>query len=273
MACWIMIGGSVLAMAWGLKVIVAHGGIKGVNPVAAYAFMFGFLPLMVGVIMLFTVRSKGRAYGAITSGDHPVLLRWQCTGEEAKRFVAAEAVRLKISRWATFYFVLVLIAFGIWLAYILRKDFQWGWFLEAYATIAAVLSFFYISWRVMNAAELRAAKQRANSEMIVDAEGLVAGADVFKWRGFNWGLEEATYESGQPDVLNLVFLAGTLPGTATLGVLRTAAYAAGAASSPGGSTQTHVNVRLPVTASKADDVRDLLSATIAQHLLTPAVIP
>jgi len=268
-----MIGGSVLAMAWGLKVIVANGGIKGVNPVAAYAFMFGFLPLIVGVGMLFTVRSKGRAYGRITSSGHAVLLRWQCTGEEAKRFVAAEAVRLKVSRRATLYFVLILIAIGLGIAYLQRENFKWGDFLAGYATVGGFVTFLYIWWRVTNAAELRAARQRANSEVIVDAEGLVAGADVFKWRGFNWGLEEATYESGQPDVLNLVFLAGTLPGTATLGVLRTAAYSAGAASSPGGSTQTHVKVRLPVTASRADDVRHLLSTTIAQHLLTPAVIP
>jgi hypothetical protein len=228
---------------------------------------------MVGVIMLFTVRSQGRAFIRITSGDHPVLLRWQCTNDEAKRFVAAEAVRLKISRRATLYFVFAIIAVGFGIAYLQRENFKWGDFVIGYAIVGGFVAFLYIWWRMTNAAELRAARQRANSEVIVDTEGLVAGADVFKWRGFDWGLEEAAYESGQPDVLNLVFLAGTLPGTATLGALRSAAYAAGAASSRGGSTQTHVNVRLPVTASKADDVRNLLSATIAPHLLTAAIIP
>jgi hypothetical protein len=268
-----MIAGSILAMGWGLKVIVAHGGVKGVNPVAAFAFVFGFIPLLVGVVMLFTVRSQGRAYDQITSSGHTALLRWQCTNEEAKRFVAAEAVRLKISRRATLYFSLAVIAVGFWIAYVQRENFTWGNFLSMYAIVGGFVTFCYFYWRITNATELRAARQRANSEVIVDAEGLVAGTDVFKWRSFNWGLEEATYESGQPDVLNLVFLAGTLPGTETLGVLRSAAYAAGAASSPGGSTQTHVKVRLPVTASLANDVRQLLSTTIAQHLLTPAVIP
>jgi hypothetical protein len=268
-----MIGVSVIAMTWGYKMIIAHGGVKGANPTAVFVSVFGLLPLLLGVILLLVVRYQTRLYSAMTSSGHAVLLRWQCTGDEAKRFIASEAIRLRAPRRATLYFILTLIAAGLWLAYILRKNFDWEWFLEGWAMLAAFISFIYFYWRALNTVELRAAKQRANSEVIIDAEGVLAGTDVFKWRGFNWGLEEATYESGQPDVLNLVFLAGTLPGSATVGTLRTAAFAAGAVSSPGGSTQTQFNVRIPVTASKAEEVRHLLSTTIAQHLFTPAVIP
>jgi hypothetical protein len=267
-----MIGVSVIAMTWGLKVIVANGGMKGVNPAAAYAFV-GFATLFLGVILLLVVRYQTRLYSTMISSGHAVLLRWQCTGDEAKRFITSEAIRLRAPRRATLYFILTLIAAGLWIAYILRKNFDWEWFLEVWAMLAAFISFLYFYFRALNMVELRAAKQRANSEVIIDAEGLLAGTDVFKWSGFNWGLEEASYEGGQPDVLNLVFLAGTLPGSATVGALRTAAYAAGAASSPGGSTQTRFNVRIPVTASKAEEVRQLLSTTIARHLLTPPAIP
>jgi hypothetical protein len=273
MACSIVIGVSLVAMAWGLKSIIAHGGVKGMNPVAAYCVAFGFCGLMIGVILLFCLWSQGRAYKAITSGDHAVLARWQCTEDEASRFIAAETIRLKISQRATLYFVLFLIAIGISIAYIQRENFAWEAFLIGYAIVGGFLAVLYLVWRATNSAELRAAKKRANSEVIIDAQGLVTGSDVFKWRSFNWGLEKATYESGQPDVLNLVFLAGTLPGSATVGMLRTAAYVAGEASSPGGSTQQHTYVRIPVTASKADEVRGLLSTTIAGHLLTPPVIP
>jgi hypothetical protein len=273
---WILLGASVPAIIWS-SVVLAHladSGSKGavlVFPLLTFAF--GFLALLLGGGLLYAAQSQINSYRGITSSDHPVLLRWQCTNDEASRFVAAEANRLRVSRRATLYFILVLIAAGIMIAYIQREHFAWGAFFIGYAILGGCLTFFYITWRASNASELRAAKARANSEVVIDAEGLLTGTDVYQWRSFNWGLEEATYESGQPDVLNLVFLAGMLPGSATLGAVRTAAYAAGEARSPGGSTQTHVNVRIPVTTSKADDVRHLLSTTIAQHLLTPPAIP
>ncbi len=267
---------SVPAIIWSSVVLahLAHSGSKGaVLLFPLLTFTVAVLALIIGGGMLYTVQSQINSYGKITSSDHPVLLRWQCTGDEASRFIAAEAIRLRVSRMATLYFILALIAAGIMIAYIQREHFEWGAFFIGYGILGGFLTFLYITWRASNTAELRAAKTRATSEVVIDAEGLLTGTDVFKWRSLGWGLEEATCESGQPDVLNLVFLAGTLPGSATVGMLRTAAYAAGAASSPGGSTQTHVNVRIPVTASKADDVRHLLSTTIARHLLTPPVIP
>jgi hypothetical protein len=270
---WILLGPSVPAVIWS-SVVLAHlaPGTKGwVLGFPLLIFAFGFLALLVGGGSLYTAQSQINSYRGITSSDHPVLLRWQCTNDEAGRFVAAEANRLRVSRMATLYLILVLIAAGIMIAYIQREHFEWGAFFIGYAILGGCLTFLYITWRASNAAELRAAKARANSEVVIDAEGLLTGTDVYQWSGFLWGLEEATYESGQPDVLNLVFLAGS--GTAAVSTLRTAAYAAGAASSPGGSTQTHVNVRIPVAASKADDVRHLLSTTIAQHLLTPPAIP
>jgi hypothetical protein len=264
---WILLGVSVPAMIWS-SVALAPAWPKVVNVFALCTCVSGLFALMLGGGLLYTVISQSRSYGEITNSDHPVLLRWQCTNDEASRFVAAEAIRLRVSRMATLYFILVLIAAGIMIAYIQREHFEWGAFFIGYAILGGCLTFFYITWRASNASELRAAKARANSEVVIDAEGLLTGTDVYQWSGFLWGLEEATYESGQPDVLNLVFLAGS--GTAAVSTLRTAAYAAGAASSPGGSTQTHVNVRIPVTASKAEEVRDLLSTTIAQHLLNSA---
>jgi hypothetical protein len=273
MICWIVIGVSLVAMAWGLRSIIAHGGVKGMDLAAGYAVAFGFCALMVAVIILFCLWSQSRSYGRITRSDHPVLLRWQCTDDEANRFIASEVIRLQISRRAPLYLALILIAVGVWIAYIQRENFEWGAFFIGYAILSGVIVFCYLFWRATNAVELRAAKTRATSEIIIDAEGLVAGTDVFKWRSFNWGLEAATYENGQPDVLNLVFLAGTLPGSATVGTLRTAAYVAGAASSPGGQTQQRTTVRIPVTASKAAEMRQLLSTSISQHLLIPSIIP
>jgi len=269
----ILIVASLVAMAWGLKVLIDHGGVKGASLAALYCVAFGFCALIVGVVLFFTLRSQARLFDKITSSDHPVLLRWTCTTDEASRFIAAEAARLKISQNATLYFGLVMVALGLGIAYIQRENFDWGSFFIGYAIVGGFAAFCYFYWRAINSHELRVAKQRAHAEVIIDTEGLVTGTSAFKWRGFNWGLEQATYENGEPDVLNLVFLAGTIPGSETVGTLRTAAWLAGAASSPGGSTQQHTYVRIPVTASKAEEVRELLSTTIAPHIFTPSVIP
>jgi hypothetical protein len=269
----ILIGVSLVAIAWGLMVLIGQGGAKGGSVAALLCVVFGFCGLVVGVVLYFILRSQRRLFDKITSSDHPVLLRWTCTTDEASQFIAAEAARLKISQNATLYFGLVMVALGLGIAYIQRENFEWGSFLIGYAIVGGIAAFCYFYWRAINSAELRAAKQRAHAEVIIDTEGLVTGASAFKWRGFNWGLEKATYESGQPDVLNLVFLAGTIPGSETLGTLRTAAWLAGATSSAGGSTQQRTSVRIPVTASKADEMRELLSTTIAPHIFTPSVIP
>jgi hypothetical protein len=263
---WILLGMSVLALIWS-SVVLAPDLPKIANGFALCAWAFGLLALMLGGCLLYTAISRSRSFDAITSSDQPVLASWQCTNDEASRFIAAEAIRLRVSRRATLYFVLALVAVGIVIAYVRRDNFEWGAFFIGYAILGGFITFLYITWRASNAAELRAAKRRATSKVVIDAEGVLTGTDVFRWRSFGWGLEEATYESGQPDVLNLVFLAGS----ATAGALRTAAYAAGTVSSPG-STQTHVYVRIPVTAIKADEVRHLVSTTIAQHLHTPPVI-
>ena len=269
----VLIGGSLVAMAWGLMVLIAQGGAKGGSVAALLGVVFGFCGLVIGVVLYFVLRSQRRLFDKITSSDHPVLLRWVCTTDEASQFIAAETARLKISQNATLYFGLVMVALGLGMAYVERQNFEWGWFLISYGMVAGVVAFCYFYWRAVNSQELRAAKQRAHAEVIIDTEGLVTGTSAFKWRGFNWGLEKATYENGAPDVLNLVFLAGTIPGSATVGTLQTAAWLAGATSSAGGSTQQRTSVRVPVTASKADEVRELLSSTIAPHIFTPSVIP
>jgi hypothetical protein len=184
---WILLGVSVPAMIWS-SVALAPAWPKVVNVFALCTCVSGLFALMLGGGLLYTVISQSRSYGEITSSDHPVLLRWQCTNDEAGRFVAAEANRLRVSRMATLYFILVLIAAGIMIAYIQREHFEWGAFFIGYAILGGCLTFFYITWRASNAAELRAAKARANSEVVIDAEGLLTGTDIYQWSGFAWGL-------------------------------------------------------------------------------------
>ncbi|MEY2563243.1 MAG: hypothetical protein QOH88_1436 [Verrucomicrobiota bacterium] len=271
--CWLVIVLSLAAIIWGILALKAHGSLKGASLAPMYCVAFGFVLLVAAAITMFIVRAQDNLYRRISkTTDSDVLLRWQCTPQEARRFIDSEAARLKIPRRMNLYFAIFLIVIGVGIAWLQSGNFELGSFLLFYATIGGFFALVFVLWRVQMEKELKDARDRALSEIIVTAEGIVAGEGAFKWRGFNLGLKEATYESGQPDVLNLVFLMGTLPGSATVRVAATATYLAGATSMPG-ATQSTMTVRIPVTATKSDEVRKLVSNEISQYLLKPSLIP
>ena len=248
----ILIVVSLVAIIWGVRALIAHGGLQGASLAALYAVAFGLCALIIGVIILAVFWSRDVAYRRMTQSDHPAWIRWQCSAEEARRFVAAEASKRQLSMPSHRSMIITAICIAAALALIQRTNFTWGGFLIANAIVNGCVIGFLFYLRAVSAAKLKDTIVRASTEVIMDDEGVLAGETVFKWRGVNMGLQQATYEAGQPDVLNLVFLAGTLPGS---GVVR--------------NTQSTLTVRIPVTASKADEVRQILATRISQHVIGP----
>jgi hypothetical protein len=241
----ILIVAGLVATIWGLRSVMAHGGLQGASLPALFALLAGWVPLALGAIMLLIFRSQDVAYDRITKSGRPVWIRWQCTSKEAQKFVAREAATLKLRMPSYRSMVLTFIGIALGIAFIQRTNFTWSGFLIGTALLGGIVVGFLWYLRAVSAAKMETTLARAKTEVIMDEEGVLTGETVFKWRTVNWELMEATYEAGQPDVLNLAFLAGTLPGSA---VIRNAQ-----------STET---VRIPVTASKAGEVRELLATRI-----------
>jgi hypothetical protein len=243
----ILIVVSLVAIPWGLRAVIANHGLQGAGLPAISALLGGWVPLALGVIMLFIFWSQDVAYDRITKSDRPVWVRWQCTSDEAQKFIATEAAKRNLPMPSYRSMVITFIGIALGIAFIQRTDFTWGGFLVMTALLGGIVVGFLWYLRVVAAAKMETAVARASTEVIIDDEGILTGESVLKWRSLNWGLMEATYEAAQPDVLNLVFLAGTLPGS---GVVR--------------NTQSTETVRIPVTASKADEVRELVATRISQ---------
>lgn len=276
---WRMFGWGFIALAGIaaiclLQVVSAKGGIHAHGTTWQETLQFGsmvvgLVALVVGPFMLVQIGQQITFYDAVMSGRSPVLARWRCTPEEVDEFIAMEAARLKVSRRRDIYLAL-LIAPAALAVISLRHSIE-DWTLVAIAGGGAILG--YILWRINGGVEFRAAKRRANTEIVVAEEGMVAGPDVFIWRSLNCGLAGASYEAGEPDVLTLTFRAGTMPGGKTLQAAKTAAYIAGNASSPGVTASRCFNVRVPVTAAKEERIRGLVSSTLKKHLLKKNLIP
>jgi len=246
----ILIVVSLVAMAWGLRSVLANHGLQDASLPALWALLAGWIPLGLGAIILFVVRSQDVAYDRITRSDRPVWVRWQCTSKEAQKFIATEGSKSGNPMPSYRSMVITFIGIALAVAFIQRANFTWDGFLIGTALLGGIAVGFLWYLRAVSAAKMETTIVRASTEVIMDEEGVLTGETVLKWRALNWGLQEATYEAGKPDVLNLVFLAGTLPGS---GVIRNAQ-----------STET---VRIPVTASKADEVRKLLGTRISEQLL------
>jgi hypothetical protein len=196
----ILIVVSLVAIIWGLRSLIAHGGLQGASLAALYAVAFGFCALILGVIILWVFWSQDVAYERITQSDHPVWVRWQCSAEEARRFIAAEASKQQLPMPSYRSMIITAICIAAGLAFIQRDGFTWSGFLIANVILNGCVIGFLFYLRAVSAAKLKDTIARANTEVIMDDEGIMAGETVFKWRGANWNLQEATYEAGQPDV-------------------------------------------------------------------------
>jgi hypothetical protein len=247
----ILIVVSVVAIVWGLRSVLAHGGLQGASLPALFALLAGWIPLGLGAIILWASWSADVAYERITKSDHPVWVRWQCTKQEAQQFIAKEASKKGESMPSYRSMVITFIGIALGIAFIQRANFSWSGFFIGTALVGGVVIGFLWYLRALAAEKMKTTIVRANSEVILDEEGVLTGEAVLKWRALNWALIEATYEPGQPDVLNLVFLVGTLPGSGV----------------PRSQTQSTETVRIPVTATKADEVRQLLATRISGQLL------
>jgi hypothetical protein len=241
---------SLVAIIWGLRLVIAHGGLQGSSLAALYAMAFGFCGLIIGVIIFGVFWSQDVAFKRMTESDRPVWARWQCNAQEAEQFIAAEAKKQQLPRPSYRSIIITGIGVALVLAFIVRTHFEWGYFFVLNGIVNGFVIAFMIYLRVLAAAKMEETIARANTEVIINEEGFLTGETVLKWRSLNWGLIEATYEAGCPDALNLVFLAGTLPGSE---VIRNA--------------QSTITVRIPVTASKAGEVRQLVATRISKQLL------
>ncbi|MDP9100046.1 MAG: hypothetical protein M3N48_13810 [Verrucomicrobiota bacterium] len=250
---WRIIGGGLIALAvvaavCVVLVISAKGGFYKRGPIWQEVAMIGsmvvgMIALVAGPFMLVQIAQQITFYDAVMSGSDQALARWQCTPAEAAQFIAMEAARLKVSNRTDLYMALVFAP--VVLILISLRDSIDNWTPVACAGGGAILA--YILWRIGDGVQFRAAKRRADTEIIMAEEGIVAGPDVFTWRSLNCGLVGAKYEKSEPGVLTLTFQAGT-----TL-------------SGPTGPQC--FNVRVPVTAGKADVVRGLVSSCLAKHLV------
>jgi hypothetical protein len=247
---WGLIALGVVAVACSVLVMATKGlYLQGPNwklLAQVFSMVVGVVGLVVGGFMLVQIRQQITFYDPVMSGSSPVLARWRCTPEEAAEFIAMEAARLKVSNRMDFYMALVLVPAAL-IVIGLRNSID-NWTAVALAGGSAIV--FYVLWRMNDGMQFRAAKRRANTEIIMAEEGIVTGPEVFTWRSLNCGLEDASYEKGKPDVLTLTFRAGT--------------------SVSGTTGPQSFDVRVPVTASKADVVRGLVSSSLAKHLLGTA---
>lgn len=48
---------SLVVMVWGLRTLIAHGGVKGADPSALFSTVFGFAGLALAVILLIAFSS------------------------------------------------------------------------------------------------------------------------------------------------------------------------------------------------------------------------
>ncbi|MEY2508666.1 MAG: hypothetical protein QOH01_2995 [Verrucomicrobiota bacterium] len=49
---------SLVAIIWGLRLVIAHGGVQGASLAALYAIAFGFCALIISVIVFYVFRSQ-----------------------------------------------------------------------------------------------------------------------------------------------------------------------------------------------------------------------
>ncbi|MEY2550758.1 MAG: hypothetical protein QOG12_902 [Verrucomicrobiota bacterium] len=54
----ILIFVSLVAIIWGLRLVIAHGGVQGASLAALYAIAFGFCALIISVIVFYVFRSQ-----------------------------------------------------------------------------------------------------------------------------------------------------------------------------------------------------------------------
>ena len=58
---------SLVAVIWGIRLVIRHGGVQGANLLALYAIAFGSCALIIGLIIFRVFWSRGRA----SNGDGP----------------------------------------------------------------------------------------------------------------------------------------------------------------------------------------------------------
>src|SRR4051812_33580192 len=151
----ILIVVSLVAIIWGLRSVIAHGGVQGASLAALYAIAFGLCALIIGVIIFYVFRSQDVAYKRMTESDRPVWVRWQCTDEEAKKFIAAEAARRKLSMPSYRSMIITAICIAIGLAFIQRTNFSWAGFLIGNALLSGIVVGFMFYLRAVGAAQMQ----------------------------------------------------------------------------------------------------------------------
>jgi hypothetical protein len=58
----ILIVVSLVAIIWGVRAVIAHGGVQGASLAALYAIAFGLCALIISVIVFYVLRSQHLAY-------------------------------------------------------------------------------------------------------------------------------------------------------------------------------------------------------------------
>ncbi len=248
-ACWAVAGLSLIALVYAVREFsVTQGSLDSLSAPGKVFVVFcgvvGVVGLVVVPFMLTRIGKQVSFYDSLVSGERPVLLRWQCTAEEGRQFIASETVRLGVSRKTELYVVLLVFPAALLIQSLRGRDVT----AVHIAILGAACVFLYFVLRLVDTAGFREAKRRASSEIVLAEDGFLAGSDVRLWRSVNLRLEQAAYEEGKPDALNLVFVPR------------------------GPATGQSVTVRVPVTATKADEARHLLLTVISKHLVAPPIV-
>jgi len=275
---WIFSGISLLAVGIGITLCVTAR--PGNVPLSAIlTATFGGLGLVIGLIVLFTARQQAKNISALSKAEGEIWARWNCSPDEAARFLAVERKRLTITRGQLWVGLLVALGFALVVLPVLAV-FVRGYTLDlAFMVWSGVVclglaGLFWLIASFTQTMELKRTTASATGETLIGPQGLATGETYWPWRGFNLALRHVAVQPGDPSVIEFTFLIGTFPGAALVGEVGRVAYVL--VDGPAiGATQKTMKVRVPVPGGREGEAL-ALAATLMGHkapeLSPPAIL-
>ncbi|MEY2547488.1 MAG: hypothetical protein QOD64_70 [Verrucomicrobiota bacterium] len=281
---WIISAVSCVVLLIGI-VFCARARTNSEQAYSILAIVLGGVFGLVAMLVAFLTQKQAKAAGSLEKGEGEIWARWKCSAEEVTRFQAAETERAKMTPALRLKIMLGAVALGIlspFLYKFVRHDsVSFGESVVIFVVLVGGAGLLLLLAPGFARREVKRAVARASGEILLSADGLMAGGVYYPWRSFNWGLRGARLEPGTPAVVHFDFLAGTIPGSAQLQVAGQLAYAFGA-SHVQGRTQQKQEIRVPVPHGKENEAGRIVATltgapapelpALAQTETTPATV-
>jgi len=261
--CWIVSGISLVALVGG----IVFCALARTNTQQAYSILaivlggiLGFAAMLVAII----TQKQAKAATSLEKGEGEIWARWNCSAEEVTRFEAAETERSKMKPAQRLKIMSGAVALGILSPFFYKlvrhQSVSLGESAIVFVIFVGGAGLLLLLAPGVARRGVKRAVARAQGEILISADGLMAGGTYYPWRSFNWGLRGARFEPGAPSVIQFDFLAGTIPGSAELQVAGQLAYVLGATQHAQGRTQQKQEVRVPVPQAKEYEARQIVAA-------------